>query len=43
MHLADPGTTDELAIRKLESGVKAYAPRDSTVMHDYFLCGFAAF
>jgi uncharacterized protein involved in exopolysaccharide biosynthesis len=32
LHLADPGTTDELAVRKLESGVKAYAPRDSTVI-----------
>ncbi len=32
IHLADPGTTDELAVRKLESGVKAYAPRDSTVI-----------
>ncbi len=32
LHLADPGTTNEMAVRKLESGVKAYAPRDSTVI-----------
>ena len=32
LRLSDPGTPEELAIRKLESGLKAFAPKDSTVI-----------
>jgi polysaccharide biosynthesis transport protein len=32
LRLADPGTPEEVAIRKLESGLKAFAPKDSTVI-----------
>ena len=33
LRLADPGTPEEMAIRKLENGVKAFAPKDSTVIN----------
>ncbi|HEX3599701.1 MAG TPA: hypothetical protein VHU84_06125, partial [Lacipirellulaceae bacterium] len=32
LRLSDPGTPEEMAVRKLDSGVKAYAPKDSTVI-----------
>ncbi len=32
LRLSDPGTPEEMAIRKLDSGVKAYAPKESTVI-----------
>ena len=32
LHLSDPGTPEELAVRKLESQLKAFAPKDSTII-----------
>jgi uncharacterized protein involved in exopolysaccharide biosynthesis/Mrp family chromosome partitioning ATPase len=32
MRLSDPGTPEEMAIRKLNSGVKVFAPKESTVI-----------
>lgn len=32
LRLSDPGTPEDLAIRKLDSRVQAYAPKDSTVI-----------
>ncbi|HEX4412592.1 MAG TPA: hypothetical protein VH107_03120 [Lacipirellulaceae bacterium] len=32
LRLSDPATPEEMAIRKLENGLKAFAPKDSTVI-----------
>jgi uncharacterized protein involved in exopolysaccharide biosynthesis/Mrp family chromosome partitioning ATPase len=32
LRLSDPGTPEEMAIRKIDSGLKAYAPKESTVI-----------
>ena len=32
LHLSDPGTAEEMAIRKLDGGVRAYSPKESTVI-----------
>jgi len=31
-HLSDPGTPEEMAVRKLENGVQSFSPKDSTVI-----------
>jgi polysaccharide biosynthesis transport protein len=37
LRLSDPGTPEEMAIRKLDNGIKATAPKDSTVINvSYF-------
>lgn len=32
VHLSDPGTPEEMAVRKLENGVRSFSPKDSTVI-----------